>query len=396
MLFSKTLKFIDLSNLFYNFIFAISKFIIFDNLKNNSIIFVIYIIFRFNIFNSTNKMSKRPSYASRNHCYVVRSSDGTNMESMQDSAFEALAEIFTRVIVSTVELETIGHVNVIFIQLEEDQPKEKSDSVLQRIQVAYPEEAAVVIRRESIIDSVLTHVRSITNAEKGKLANVQGFQLVQLSQTWRLRHSAVSNLNYRVGLRGIDQIDQVVAMILSCEAHKRFLDTFGGNKYYAAKQYAKILNEEASKLKEEAASYQRQEAESDSESRDEEEEVSSTQSSNQSQEEDSDSKSKDEEEEVSSTQSSNQSQEEDSDSESNDDEEEVSSNQVSRKRKEAESDSESSDDEEEVSSIQNSKKRKLSECNSSSNDSIDTTSIFERLPRRVQQILDECFGEDDE
>jgi hypothetical protein len=198
------------------------------------------------------------------------------METLQDTAFHALAEVYTRVVVSTVTVKPHGLVNMVFIQLEMSQPKAKSASVMQRVLGAYPEEAAVTIKRATIKDSVLTHLRSMTGAKEGKTADMQGFDEMQLAREWRMRHGAMINVKNAIAKRGIDQIDASVEMILKCKDHHFFLEKFGGNKYYVAKEYEKIIKEEARKVKAQAAaltrsSNKRKEIESESESSGDEE-----------------------------------------------------------------------------------------------------------------------------
>jgi hypothetical protein len=173
------------------------------------------------------------------------------METLQDTAFHALAEVYTRVVVSTVTVKPHGLVNKVFIQLEENQPKVKSASVMLCVLGAYPEKAAVMIERETIEDSVLTHLRSMTRERKYELASMQGFPKRQLAIEWRLRYSAIANLQTLiVSHGGITDLEQIIAEIDNSEHKHGFMNQFGGNKYHAMKLYSEILHEEGERMKE--------------------------------------------------------------------------------------------------------------------------------------------------
>jgi hypothetical protein len=173
------------------------------------------------------------------------------MEALQNLAFEALAAVFTRVVVSTMKVQPHGLVNMVFIQFEEDTPKEQSAGLLHRVLAAYPLKASVVATSTKITDSVLTHLRSMTVGREYKLANMKGFRKRQLAQEWRLRYSAINNLKTAIASRGgLGELEQIIADIDNSNKKQGFMEQFGGNKYHAIKLYSEILKEEGLKMKE--------------------------------------------------------------------------------------------------------------------------------------------------
>jgi hypothetical protein len=173
------------------------------------------------------------------------------MEAIQATAFNALAEVYTRVLVSSMKVDPHGLVNLVFIQLEDNQPKVKSASVMHHVLGAYPEEASIVVESRKITDSVLTHLRSMTVGRKYQLASMQGFSKRQLAMDWRLRYSALKNLHTAYVARGgLAELELIIADIDNSEEKQRFMNQFGGNKYHAMKEYTEILHEEGKRIKE--------------------------------------------------------------------------------------------------------------------------------------------------